>query len=144
MSATILVPYDGSEGAERGLAYAAEIARTQGQKLVLAAAVEWRLFGIQNPLELAESQADVVKDMERIRRDVLDPRCARLVADGIAAEAVVESGPVVSTLIDIAEKHGASQIICGRRGSSKLTRLLMGSVSNGLVQTARCPVTVVP
>lgn len=102
------------------------------------------MFGIQNPIELAESQGEVLKDMERIRKDVLEPRCQALAAEGITAEVVVESGAVVSTLLDIAEKHGASQIICGRRGASTLSRLLLGGVSNGLVQTARCPVTVVP
>jgi nucleotide-binding universal stress UspA family protein len=144
MADTILIPYDGSEGSERALQHAVSLAQRSGALLVLAAVVEWRLMGSQNPLEVAHAQIDVLREVERVRDEILKPRCARLAEQGLSAQAVVELGPVVASLLEIGARHHVSSIVCGRRGHSRLSRLLMGAVASGLVQTAPFPVTVVP
>ncbi|XP_063438513.1 uncharacterized protein LOC134719439 isoform X2 [Mytilus trossulus] len=46
-------------------------------------------------------------------------------------------------IIEAAETHKANLIICGTRGLGKIRRTFMGSVSDFIVQHARCPVVVV-
>jgi nucleotide-binding universal stress UspA family protein len=144
MSNPILVAFDGSEGAERALRFAASTARTQDRPLQLVAVVEWQLFGAQNPMEMAAIEADVGSQITRYRVEVLGPRCAELVANGIQANFQVETGVVVPALEKAAADCGAVQIVVGRRGGSRWSKLLLGSVSSALVQSSEIPVTVVP
>lgn len=144
MSNRILVPFDGSEGAARALAHAEQLARCQSDSLYLLAVVEWRVFGIQNPMQFADSQAETAAEIDRLRNDVIAPAVDRLRAAGIAAEGSVEAGAVTATILDVAGRLPASQIVVGRRGSSRLSKLLLGSTSSALVQSADVPVTVVP
>jgi nucleotide-binding universal stress UspA family protein len=144
MADPILVPFDGSESAERALIHATAMARAQQYPIHLLAVVEWSYFGVQNPMELAQAQAGHIADVERLKNDVLGPRADQLRAAGITAEVTVEPGAVTATILDIAERIHASVIVVGRRGSSRWSRLLMGSTSSALVQTAPVPVVVVP
>ena len=45
-------------------------------------------------------------------------------------------------VLSASEELGAGLIVVGRRGLGGVTRLLMGSVSEGIVHNARCPVLV--
>jgi nucleotide-binding universal stress UspA family protein len=144
MSNPILVPFDGSESAERALVWAADAARGQQCPVHLLAVVEWSYFGVQNPMELAQAQAVHIADVQHMREKVLAPRAEQLRGAGIAVEQTVEPGPVTATILDIAERTGARMIVVGRRGGSRLSKLLMGSTSSALVQTAPVPVVVVP
>lgn len=47
------------------------------------------------------------------------------------------------SVTDYATRHDASMIVASSHGRSGLSRLMMGSVTAGLVRTATCPVTVV-
>jgi len=144
MSNRILVPYDGSDGAQRALAYAEQLARCQSDSLYLLAVVEWRVFGIQNPMQFADSQAETAAEIGRLRNDVIAPTVDRLRAAGIDADGSVEGGSVTATVLDVAGRLPASHIVVGRRGGSRLSKLLLGSTSSALVQSADVPVTVVP
>ena len=52
MSNMIVVAFDGSEGAERALVFAAAQARVMRTPIKLVAVVEWQFFGAQNALEM--------------------------------------------------------------------------------------------
>lgn len=144
MANPILVPFDGSEAAERALSWATGLAQQQRSPLHLLAVVEWSYFGVQNPMELAQTQTDRAADIERMRTVVLAPHAARLRALEIGVEQTVEPGPVTATVLEVAERIHASLIVVGRRGGSRLSKLLLGSTSSALVQTAPVPVVVVP
>jgi nucleotide-binding universal stress UspA family protein len=144
MISPILVGFDGSDGAERALVFAVAQARSGKNPLRLVAVVEWQFFGVQNPMELAAVEESVGADIERYRSEVLGPRCSALRDEGIEASFDVATGAVVPALETAAEECGAGQIIVGRRGGSRLSKLLLGSVSSALVQSAAVPVTVVP
>ncbi len=51
---------------------------------------------------------------------------------------------VWETILTVADERDAEAIVVGRRGVSRLESVLMGSVSNGLVQHSSRPVLVMP
>ena len=83
---------------------------------------------------------------DRRAKEVIDDALS-VVADAVsgAREIPVEhrllSGPAVPTLVDVSKD--AEMIVVGCRGLGGVQRLLLGSVSSGLVQHAHCPVAVI-
>lgn len=59
------------------------------------------------------------------------------------AEARLLMGSPADQILREAEEREADLVVVGRRGLGGLKRLLMGSVSEGVVQHARCPVLVI-
>lgn len=65
------------------------------------------------------------------------------VPDELRAAGMLLPGPPVAALLDEADK-GVDLLCLGSRGYGPLRRVLLGSVSAELVQSAPCPVLVVP
>jgi nucleotide-binding universal stress UspA family protein len=67
---------------------------------------------------------------------------------GVAGEPVVlrgaSAGEIGKLLARLAEERGATAIVVGRRGISRLAAIVLGSVSDATVREAHCPVLVVP
>jgi nucleotide-binding universal stress UspA family protein len=61
---------------------------------------------------------------------------------GTVSEAHLVMGAPVEALLDLGEELGADLIVMGSRGHGPLARLILGSVSEGVVHHASCPVLV--
>ncbi len=86
--------------------------------------------------EACERQAaTVMADALRVVADALSD------SPEISVEHCVVSGPIVPTLVDMSKD--AEMLVVGCRGLGGARRLLLGSVSSGLVHHARCPVAVI-
>ena len=59
-------------------------------------------------------------------------------------EAVVVEGPIVSSILDTANARKADLIVMGSHGHGAVYHLLVGSVTAGVLKSAKCPVLVVP
>ena len=79
-----------------------------------------------------ESWFDKVKDMAKAE-DIDDAK----------TEIFIDVKSVIESVIDYASRRNIDLIVIGTRGRTGLKRFLMGSVSNGVVQHAHCPVLLV-
>lgn len=62
---------------------------------------------------------------------------------GVAYEREIGSGDPSRTLVEIAQRCGCNAILMGARGMGALRGVLLGSVSQGVLQRAAVPVTIV-
>jgi len=69
----------------------------------------------------------------------------KLAADGgPSAEPLMVSGGAVAKILEEAERLAANMIVLGSHGHGALYELLVGSVADGVMRKAKCPVLVVP
>ncbi len=69
---------------------------------------------------------------------------AQLRERGIEATALQVQGATVETILRETTRLGADLIVLGSHGHGALRRALLGSVSEGVLHGARCPVVIVP
>ena len=63
---------------------------------------------------------------------------------GISAHALLIQGPTVEKILTEAKRLESDTLVIGSHGHGALYRALLGSVSEGVLRGARCPVLVVP
>lgn len=69
---------------------------------------------------------------------------ARLQEKGIVATALLVQGATIETIIKEASKLAIDMIVVGSHGRGMMAQFLIGSVSQGVLQQAKCPVLVIP
>ncbi len=62
----------------------------------------------------------------------------------ISAHALLIQGPTVEQILAEGQRLQADMIVIGSHGHGGLYRVLLGSVSEGVMRAARCPVLLVP
>ena len=144
MSTTFLVGVDGSAGSKRAAEYAAVRAAAEGAELLLLHVVDWSPYEVLTPEELESRPVDREEEIARARSEILQPLLDELTRDGLQLEGLVRHGHAAEMTCEVATDRNVDQVFCGRRGRSRLSALLFGSVSGGLVQACPVPVTVVP
>ena len=75
---------------------------------------------------------------------LLNEHVARLQGEGIDAESLIVKGATVQTIFDEAERIGTDLMILGSHGHGALHNMLVGSVSNGILSQATCPLLILP
>jgi len=136
----ILLATDGSECAQSAGRVAVDLASRIGAELDVVHAFEFvppREFAgvalrMRSPSECAKQG-----------REVLDEQVGRIEErGGVVADARLRVGSPVDQILCEAEESDAGLVVVGRRGLGGVKRLLMGSVSEGVVHHARCSVLV--
>lgn len=131
----VVVGVDGSETAEIGLAAARELAELLGSTLVLVRAYS---MPVNTGAEFAYYSPDLLTTFETAAKDYLasiaQPRDKTVLAIGQAAT-IIE---------DAAESEQASVVVVTSHGKGFLSRVALGSTTDHLMHSLRCPLLVVP
>lgn len=91
-----------------------------------------------------QSERDQVAALLRDEHRRLQQRAEELRQQGCDARALLLQGPTVETILEEAARARADLIVLGSHGRGAVYRAVLGSVSEGVVRKARCPVLVVP
>jgi nucleotide-binding universal stress UspA family protein len=141
----ILVATDGSDGADRAVDYAARLATSKGDDLLIVHVIGGGLpDNVFRQFTHAE-QAWLREQLDSLSRNILNAARERARAAG-AKTVLLESrsGDIAQTIVDIAQEKDVETIVVGKRGVGRIAGLLLGSVSQKIVSLAPRPVTVVP
>lgn len=143
MYSNILVPLDGSPRAERILPYVEELAVKFGARITLLQVIEPNVTMISpydiapyNALEEQQRQSDAAKTY-------LAAQEGSFRAKAIDARSVVEAGPVVATILTVAEREQCDLIAMASHGRSGITRVFYGSVAAGVLHRADRPLLLI-
>jgi nucleotide-binding universal stress UspA family protein len=131
---TILLGYDGSEGAERAARLASVLARQNKARIVVITTFHWS-YSLD---AMGEKAYQAANEAEAVAQGMV----SKLQADGVEAASEVLDGQAGEVLLRSAETHDADLIVVGRRGHGAVASLLLGSISEYVVRRATVPVLV--
>ena len=137
MIENILVPVDGSDTSDKAVAQAVTIAEICGAKI--------NFLYVANINQVAINAALTHAIMDAVRkagRTILE-RAGNMVPSDIPHEKILETGAPAVTILEYEESLGADLIVMGSRGLSFVKGVLLGSVSQYIIERAKCPVLVV-
>jgi nucleotide-binding universal stress UspA family protein len=136
----LLVPFDFFEASLDALETAVLLARDFHVPILLLHVLEWAWLRQQFSLTDLADDVHVRSDIEAR----LDRYAERIRAEGVEAERLVRggAGPVDHIVETAAERH-AGLIVMGTHGKRGVQRALMGSVAEGVLRRAACPVLTV-
>ncbi len=140
---TILVPVDFSDITTRVMDVAADLAKTMSSEVVLlhVAAPDPEFVGYgPGPQSVRDAVAGEIREEHKH----IQAYERELVGRGLKASALLIQGYPGEKILAEARRLQASFIVMGSHGHSMLRHLLVGSVTDGVLRNAPCPVVVVP
>jgi nucleotide-binding universal stress UspA family protein len=132
---TILVATDFSKSAEHAVDYAVFLAQKFSARLHLLHA-----YRVQSDLVLP---GDLWERVEKESSRKLGDAARAIASRGVEVEPHLSAHHPVRAICDTAQETGAELVVMGTRGLSGLRHVVLGSVAEGTVRTAPCPVLTV-
>lgn len=125
---TVLLAYDGKNHTKKALDYAIDYAKAFDDTLYVVSVV---------------SSKDSVEVVDRLR-ETLDSVKADAEKKGVKAVTIIEAGQPSDVILTATQRFECSAIVVGRADNKTgLDRVVLGSVSNSVVNNAPCTVIVV-
>jgi nucleotide-binding universal stress UspA family protein len=134
---TILLPTDGSEGAETALDHALELAGTYGSTLHVLFVVNTTYLGS------GAAEATTTETLRSTGERIVEEAVERAAERDIDVVGETRNGDPYTQILDYADETGSDLIVMGTHGRSGLDRYLLGSVTEKVVRTADAPVLTV-
>ncbi|AAY80252.1 universal stress protein [Sulfolobus acidocaldarius] len=124
-----LIAYDGSEQSKKAVRFLLRILKKEDEVYVITVIKE-------APRSPDQKIIEDEKKAEGLHKEVLELFPS-------AKSAIIESGDVVSTIIDYCERVNCDMIVTGSRGLTGIKKVVIGSVSSALIEKAKVPILVV-
>ena len=140
----IVVAFDGSENSSRAAGVAAKLAGKFGSKLVVVHVYSSPILPYSAAGAPVPNYAELEKSAEDSARNTLTMGVQ--IAKNSGAEArgeLLEASSTVQALVELSTNEKADLLVVGTRGMTGFKKLILGSVSSGLVAHAGCSVLVV-
>ena len=147
----LLVALDGSSTSEKAAEYAMQIAKGFGCKAYLVCIVEHSAYltaanAIARNITTNSAVQAYQEYQEQLRYaqdSILDPMAEKFRAAGIEVQTILGAGNPAQGIIEAATENEVDLIVIGSRGLSITQRLMIGSVSNAVMNKAKCNVCLI-
>jgi len=143
MSKNILAPIDFSDVTDAVVAKTAQLAKALDAKvwLIHAAVPEPDFIGYEvGPEHVRNSAARHLREEHRMLGQYQD----KLRAEEVDVTAMLVPGEAIGKILQESVRLEADWIVLGSHGHGALHNLLVGSVCQGVLSKAACPVVIVP
>ena len=139
----ILVPVDFSDCSLAGLTYAVKFAKEVGARISVLHVADLGPVMMTTGCGNYDSPP-YVEAARRRSADQMQAFLKRVNSDGVRVDPSAVAGYCPTAIYEAAAKQGADLIIISTHGRTGLRRAVIGSVAEGAVRHAACPVLVVP
>jgi nucleotide-binding universal stress UspA family protein len=143
----IMVAFDGSKDSVKAVDFGCSLAEKYGSTLIIVHVYSPALppYTGAAPMPIPEVELEGVAELSKERaRGVLADGIKLAEERGVKARGeLVEASSTVQAMVEFATSERVDLIIVGTRGMTGLKKLILGSVSSGLVSHSACPVLVV-
>jgi nucleotide-binding universal stress UspA family protein len=120
------------------------LAKLAGMQINLLHVVEVPTYQIHPEVAAANTRVEATFETMRQRAmERLQAVCERIRKEGVNCTATARLGAPSEEILNEAEKTNPDLIVLGNKGTSGLTRFLLGSTAELIVRYARCSVLVV-
>lgn len=137
----ILCPVDFSDFSGRAIRYAISLARHFGAQLYLQHSAEipqGLLLGGAEPVAL-QAWRSQLPQFERGMKELLEKNGGK----PSEAKFVVNEGAALDGILETISNQGIDLVVMGTHGHTGIGRLMLGSVAEGVIHRAPCPVLVI-
>lgn len=138
----ILIPYDGSNLSKRAFNTALDLAIKYNSEITVIICIDVHYSGtwyLDN--RISDQNFKRLYKAAKVEIEKLDSEAKK--SNMSLNSKILESTQIVKTVIDYAKSHNSDLIVMGSHGRSGLDKLILGSVANGVLQRANCPVLVI-
>ena len=139
----ILVPVDGSETSLQAVSKAAELAKVFNSEVTAVYVLDpYPFTGVG--ADFAYGQAQYLSAATAEANKALEHVTERMKDTGVTVKTLVGEGHAIHEgIVRVGENVGADLIVMGSHGRRGLEKLVLGSVAQRVLQTAKVPVLVV-
>lgn len=127
---SVLLAYNGGPASRRALDFAIDYSKMSGKPLYVYTSIS------------SQKKMEDEEEMEKIRTNMKEAEDIAK-AEGIQTHVIIEPGPVGENVLSAASRFESDLIVIGRSDKTILDRVVLGSVSQYVVDNARISVTVV-
>jgi nucleotide-binding universal stress UspA family protein len=135
---SILVPIDFSASSEHALDYACELAAKLGATLHVVHALGATVNQFEAVFTSSMLESMRIGAQARLAK-LLAPRRERVEIGKV----IIQSNEPRDAILEAAKELGVELIVIGSHGRHGVSRLLLGSIAEGVARRAPCPVLVV-
>lgn len=135
----ILVPTDGSEFAKKAQLQAIYLAKATGAEIIALSVSENHFINGISLNDEVEQLNELLKD--RCEEDLKE--FEDMNDEEVKISSVIREGSPAKSILDVASEEDVDLIVIGSSGKSGFDRFILGSVSEKVVHTAKCPVLIV-
>jgi len=137
----ILVPYDGTSFSNRAFQKALDLAKKDDSKITIFTVIEGEYSAI---LGYSKINPQIIKKQQSAAKKYIYKLESTAKNSNVPISVKIKQGTsIVKEIINFAKSKKSDLIVMGSHGRSGMNKLILGSVTNGVVQQVRCSVMVV-
>ena len=133
----ILIPYNGSDEAEKGATHGVELAAALGSAVHALYVID--LPGAPRAMALRDDEDELRERYREYGEGALDEVAATAADHGVDCSTVIRTGSVSDEIVDYADEEGMDAIVMGSAYRGKLGNVL-GGTADKVVRSATVPV----
>ena len=138
----ILVPFDGSVYSVKAFNAALDIAKKQNAKINVLTCLEkenlgaWYVDKRINKQIVRDAKKYAMKFLSKLEKTAKE-------SDVLLSVNILEAKSISKQIVDFAKSKKINLIVIGSHGQTGFNRFFLGSVSNAVSQSAKCPVLII-
>ncbi|HID71127.1 MAG TPA: universal stress protein [Thermoplasmata archaeon] len=136
----ILIPTDGSPGAEEAVKKGLSLAKLIGAEVLALYVKDYRILA---GLPETEEVIFIGNGLEQEGKGAIEFVKKEAKNLGVKCEGKIVEGHPQAKIVEVADEENCDLIVMGTKGRTGLAHFFLGSVTEGVIHHANCPVFIV-